>query len=191
MSVLKGAFRFTTSLAGKTQKRNIVANVGSATIGIRGTDVWGKSEQACDFIVLIEGEIEFTRAGQRVTMSEAQTLYSAPRGRAALPVTPVNADDLGRWAQETELQQGGDVASADGKWRVIASSHRNAAVAAQLAARLQAAGYYAEVSQTVVDNVNWARVVVPGFAARADAEAVATVVHERIGAGSPWVVARD
>lgn len=141
MSVLKGAFRFTTSLAGKTQKRNIVANVGSATIGIRGTDVWGKSEQARDFIVLIEGEIEFTRAGQRVTMSEAQTLYSAPRDRAALPVTPVNADDLGRWAQETELQQGGGVANADGKWRVIANSHRNAAVAAQLAARLQAAGY--------------------------------------------------
>ncbi len=55
LDVVRGAFRFTTTLA--SRRRDIRARVRSATIGIRGTDVWGKTEEDRDFVVLLEGVI--------------------------------------------------------------------------------------------------------------------------------------
>ena len=53
LDVLKGAFRFTTTDLGKLRRREVAVQLRSATIGIRGTDVWGKIEDARDFVVLI------------------------------------------------------------------------------------------------------------------------------------------
>jgi hypothetical protein len=43
LSVLTGAFRFTTDALRKVQKRDVTINVKNVTAGIRGTDLWGKS----------------------------------------------------------------------------------------------------------------------------------------------------
>ena len=75
----RGAFRFTTSVLGR--QREIRARVGTATIGIRGTDVWGKHEDSRDFVVLLEGQIEIERDGRSVAMSEPLSLFMAPAGQ--------------------------------------------------------------------------------------------------------------
>jgi hypothetical protein len=43
--------------------------VGTATIGIRGTDVWGKTDKDGDLVALLEGRIDITRAGQVTEMA--------------------------------------------------------------------------------------------------------------------------
>ncbi|MGH8596217.1 MAG: FecR family protein, partial [Gammaproteobacteria bacterium] len=76
LNVLVGAFRFTTTALGQGYRRDIRATVGTATIGIRGTDVWGKAADDRDFVVLIEGSIDIEREGQNVTMSTPQTIFN-------------------------------------------------------------------------------------------------------------------
>ena len=61
LDVVKGAFRFTTTVVGR--HRELKAQLRSATIGIRGTDVWGKTEETRDFVVLLEGKVAIERDG--------------------------------------------------------------------------------------------------------------------------------
>ncbi len=42
LDVAKGAFRFTTAAIAKLRPREVTVRVAGATVGIRGTDVWGK-----------------------------------------------------------------------------------------------------------------------------------------------------
>ena len=44
MKVAEGAFRFTTDALAKHRRRDINVLVSNVTVGIRGTDLWGKSE---------------------------------------------------------------------------------------------------------------------------------------------------
>ncbi|HSD40923.1 MAG TPA: hypothetical protein VLD36_03560 [Burkholderiales bacterium] len=39
-------------------------------------------------------------------MDQPLSFYIAPKGRPALPVQPVNADQLSQWAAETEIERG-------------------------------------------------------------------------------------
>jgi hypothetical protein len=49
--------------------REVAIRVGTATIGIRGTDVWGKTDKDGDLVALLEGRIDITRAGQATEMA--------------------------------------------------------------------------------------------------------------------------
>jgi len=61
LNVVEGAFRFTTRAAGKLQQRDVTIKVArNATIGIRGTDLWGRGRDDKDIVCLIEGKIDFT-----------------------------------------------------------------------------------------------------------------------------------
>jgi hypothetical protein len=62
LDILAGAFRFTTGKLKKAVPRELAIRVGTATIGIRGTDIWGKTDQEGDLVALIEGRIEISRA---------------------------------------------------------------------------------------------------------------------------------
>ncbi|MFT5221487.1 MAG: hypothetical protein ACI87H_003635, partial [Gammaproteobacteria bacterium] len=50
LNVLRGAFRFTTTLLGQDLRRDINIRVGAVTAGVRGTDLWGKSTGARSFV---------------------------------------------------------------------------------------------------------------------------------------------
>lgn len=58
LNVVKGAFRFTTGALAKLRGRDVGIRVGTATIGIRGTDVWGRSNAEKDLVCLIEGHVD-------------------------------------------------------------------------------------------------------------------------------------
>lgn len=187
LDVLKGAFRFTTAAAAKLQRRAVTAHVGTATIGLRGTDVWGKTEPGRDFVVLIEGKIEIERAGEHVAMAEPQTLFMAPTGAAARPVGPVDPGDLARWAAETEPTPGAGIQDAAGAWRVNLLSTRDAAGAERWVARLRDGGYAAVHGTAAIGAVEWHRVYVDGFASRADGEVFAARTGREFTLPAAWI----
>jgi hypothetical protein len=190
LNVARGAFRFTTTALGANRRRDINARIATATIGIRGTDVWGKAEAARDFVVLLEGKIEVTRDQQTVSMSEPMSLYMAPRGQAAEPLRPVDPNDLARWAQETELQAGGGILTHDGAWQVHLASVKEEDAAREFSRRLADDGYPTQIARADVNGRPWYRVGTPGFLSRAEAEAYARALTGRFGITSPWVMHR-
>lgn len=187
-SVLRGAFRFTTSALGANRKRNIDIGIGTATLGIRGTDVWGKANDEQDLICLIEGRIQVTRGGDApVEMAEPLTVYTAPRNAAPNPVVPVVMKELGLWAQETELSPGQGVLREDGSYVVYVMSTRSEDYAAEARERYQAAGYPAEISSHQVNDIAWNRLGVGGFVSFEDALAFARRMEGVLETRGAWV----
>lgn len=178
LDVVKGAFRFTTTVVG--QRRQVQARIGSATIGIRGTDVWGKREEGRDFAVLLEGVVSITREGATVELSEPNSLYMAPRGAPALPVAPVDPADLARWAAETEPGEGAGRRAADGRYRLVWSL-RDESAARGLRDALATAGL---ASEATGHGSGW-RVTISGLLEEADAQ---TLARQRpAGTAQPWI----
>ena len=58
LDVVSGAFRFTTRAVHKFRgERDVRVKLAATTAGIRGTDLWGKSEPTRDIFCLVEGSI--------------------------------------------------------------------------------------------------------------------------------------
>jgi len=103
MNVAQGAFRFTTEAALKDIRREVDIKVRSITAGVRGTDLWGRSNVERDLVCLIEGKITVKADGAgTVTMSQPLDFFQKPRGAPALPVGKVDPKQLAVWALETE-----------------------------------------------------------------------------------------
>lgn len=146
LAVLAGAFRFTTDKA-SGRARDVAIRARSVTVGIRGTDLWGKSGDDRDLVCLLEGRITVGAEGHpQVMLDQPLDFYAKPRD-AAPSVARVDARQLEAWALETELSEDGAGAEVGGRWRVVAAvkGRRDAALA--LGRRLRAAGYPAEIVQ--------------------------------------------
>ena len=180
LSVLAGAFRFTTDPASK-RKRDVAISAGLATAGIRGTDLWGKSTGERDLICLLEGKISVAAKGHpEVTLDTPLDFYQKPR-EGAPSVAKVDAKQLEEWAKETELAPGGAGAVRGGKWRVVAATKgaRNDALA--LNRSLRQGGYPSEIVQK---DGAWT-VQVRGLAGEAEAKALAAAVRGVPGVDQP------
>lgn len=178
LDVIRGAFRFTTTVVGR--HRDVRARIGSATIGIRGTDVWGKREQSRDFAVLLEGRVSIERDGVTTELGQPNSLYMAPRGRAPLPVAPVDPADLARWAAETEPGADAGRRQADGRYRLVWSA-RGEAAARELRGQLADLGVASVVSAAAT---GW-RVVAVGYVGEGDAQAAVRALPA--GVARPWI----
>ena len=75
LSLLTGSMRAVTGLIGKTRPENVAFRAGTATIGIRGSDVSFATEGGNVVVTVADGAIAFTFQGQTV---------SIPAGQAAL-----------------------------------------------------------------------------------------------------------
>lgn len=167
--VLAGAFRFTTDRLQRLRGRAVNIRVGTVTAGIRGTDVWGKSEAERDFVILIEGAIEVRHAdGPTTSMTEPLTSFAVPRGAAPLPLAAVSVEELGRRARETEIEAGDGARRRDGPHVVILGRGMARAAAAELRDRARAAGYAAETRQGLPGRYD---VVLAGFASQVEVDA--------------------
>ena len=118
LDVAKGAFRLTTDIFRKFQsQRAINIRTGTVTIGIRGTDLWGRSDQEKDFVCLIEGHISVSHPqGEPTELSEPLQFYVANKGQAPEPVAAVEKSQLAIWSLETELQDGAGIRQQGGRW---------------------------------------------------------------------------
>ncbi len=187
LDVLKGAFRFTTTELGKLRKREVAVQLRSVTIGIRGTDVWGKTEEDRDFVVLLDGEIEIDRNGETFQLDQPQSLFMAPRDAPAEPIGPVDPDDLAQWAEETEPKAGSGVQSIDGQVKLNLVTTSSKASTQELLKRLGEAGYSANVMQLEVGGRTWFHVSQSNFVSRADAEAMRVKLQSFDSLSGAWL----
>jgi hypothetical protein len=188
MNVLAGAFRFTTDALAKARRREVSISVATVTAGIRGTDLWGKAAADRDIVCLIEGRIEVTREGDpAVQMDQPLSFYIAPKGRPALPVQPVSADQLKQWAAETEIESGKGAARRGGRWKVVLASGDSESEVLRIYQEVRAAGYAAELDPRRVQGRRAYDVRIGQLPSKAEADALAAALTGRFGVSSPRV----
>ena len=183
-NVAAGAFRFTTGLVNKARGRDVTIRVATATIGIRGTDVWGRAAPDGELVALIEGKIELTRAGQSIQLAP-MNFMTARHGEMA-QVQRFDFAGLQTLAKETEIEAGAGSVSAAGKWMLKQYGLNNQAQALELHDRLRAAGYAAKIRPTrggAADGSEWEYSVrIAGFASNDEATRVAAKLKTALGA---------
>ena len=170
INVIDGAFRFTTRALSRSQPRNVSIRVGNnATIGIRGTDVWGRGSANKDIVCLIEGKIDVT-GNNNVTLRLDQPLqfFQSTRSAPPEPVSLLDPKQLAIWAKETDMETGRG-ATTSGQWKITIGGlvSREAMQATRRA--LREAGYPVE-QQT--NNT----LAILKMANEADAQALATKI---------------
>lgn len=188
LNVLRGAFRFTTDALRAQRRRNINITIATVTAGIRGTDVWGKAASDKDIVCLIEGKIEVQRGqDQPFRMDQPLSFYIAPRGAPALPVAPVDSEQLKIWATETQIGPGTGAARRGGIWNVIAASFDTRAEALRLYNALRGAGYAAKIRPAMREGKRIYDVRLAHLPSREEAEALAASIRGKMGVAEPKV----
>jgi len=173
LDVVRGAFRFTTGIFGKhAAGREVKVRISTVTVGIRGTDLWGKSDEARDLVCLIEGRISVSHAETgEFTMAEPLSFLVAPRREKPLPVAPVDGKQLELWAAETEIQGGSGGARRGGRYQVDASVSTDQKTALAAYDTLRAAGYPAVLLPVKSDSGYEYRVRIQQLPTQQDAQA--------------------
>jgi hypothetical protein len=173
LKVIEGAFRFTTAAALKNRAiRDITVQLPTVTAGIRGTDIWGKNLGDKEVIVLIEGKITVTRAGdQPVQMKDALTYLQAPKSGAAT-IETVLMDQLKAWAAETEIGEGQGSLRKGGRWKLYIGSYPEQLAALSLYDSLRREGYPVRIQPQQTEGGQLYRVRLAGFSTEQEAAAV-------------------
>ena len=163
--VLRGAFRFTSSFfKTPTARHRVDVNIGAITAGIRGTDIWGRSNLEHDLVCLIEGIIAVDAEGEEtVEMRDPLSFYVKPKNQSPLPVGPVDTEKLKEWAQQTELDQSRGVAAFDGQWNLVLLSLSNIARADEVQEEFRAKGFAVDSIAFEYQGRELRRIVLPGF----------------------------
>ena len=91
--------------ASRTRSATCNVKVNAVTAGIRGTDVWGKSEGERDIVCLLEGRITVSHGAAQFTMQEPLSFYIAPRTGQAQPPSRVTPQQVKEWSAETEIDR--------------------------------------------------------------------------------------
>jgi len=184
LNVAKGAFRFTTASIAKLKSRDVTVRVAGATVGIRGTDVWGKDGDEMGVVCLIEGKISVVGGdNNEFVMDQALSFYKMPKGAAPLPVGPVDAEQLGKWAAETDIAQ--PASQLGGRWRVTLLTAPDQAGALVAYDQWRDAGYDVQL-QPVAAEADWHYMLYIGqLPSRAEAERLAASLKGRLGAENP------
>lgn len=142
LDVVKGAFRFTTGVFAKPRAtREVNVKVSNITAGIRGTDLWGRSDNEQDLICLLEGRISVRHAKQEFVMDEPLQFFIAPRNAPAQPVGKVPKAQIDEWALETEIAEGQGAMRAGGRVKVEVLRTVDWNAVRQAEAALRTAGY--------------------------------------------------
>ncbi len=182
LDVAKGAFRFTTDKLRRLSRRDISIRVATVTAGIRGTDIWGKTEPERDFICLLEGRIGVSHQdGDSREMSEPLTFYVAPRGQPPKGIEKADPETVKKWAAETEIQSGAGALRRGGQWKLLLARADSQQEALEVFDRLAAAGYPPSIRPRVADGVVRYEILLRGLANRAEAEALAAGLRARLG----------
>lgn len=186
LNVLKGAFRFTTSAVARLRGREVKVKVAGATVGIRGTDVWGKAaETDKDVVCLIEGKISVNYLDEPAfVMDEPLSFYKMPKNAAPAPVAKVDMEQLKKWAAETEIAAGQGAARTGGVWKVDLKTVEGEAATLTAYDELRAAGYDARILPLDAGKY---RLYIMQLPSRDEAAALARELTGKMGIDSPAV----
>ena len=188
LRVVEGAFRFTTDVLMKNRRRAVNITVATVTAGIRGTDLWGKSDAADRQIVcLIEGAIEVGAPGETpVLMDQPRQFYQRNQGKTA-PIGFVDEKQLRQWALETEIATGHGAARRGGKWKVVLVSADTQQAALAVYDQVRAEGYAAQIRPEKAGDKLVYHVRLTGLPSKAEAEALAAQLKGKTGVVEPTV----
>lgn len=101
LHVLFGAFRYTAESAAPA--RDLEVKVGdSLTMGIRGTDVWGKSADDKALVCLLRGKVSVQSGEVQAVLDQTRHFFVVPTGQAPLPVGFQTPEKIAEWAVQTE-----------------------------------------------------------------------------------------
>lgn len=182
LDVAKGAFRFTTDRLGRLSQRDVSIRVATVTAGIRGTDLWGKTEPERDFVCLLEGRITVSHEnGDTREMTEALTFYAALRGQPPKGIERADPETVKRWAAETEIASGAGAMRRGGRWKVVLGDADSQEGALDLYDRARQAGYAAAISARREGEGFRYRVFLRNLTTRTEAEALATRIGPLFG----------
>jgi hypothetical protein len=186
LDVLSGAFRFTTQALSKFRgERDVKINVVTITVGIRGTDLWAKSDPARDIVCLIEGRVDVTRGDQAFTLEQPMALYVAPRDQPGEPVGTVSNEQFAKWSQETEFAAG--ALRKGHQWRVYLADANEQGAALKIYDQLRNAGYAAQIRPVKSEaGINY-RVRISNLATKAEAAALGAKLKAQMGFAEPKV----
>lgn len=177
LQVLEGAFRFTTDIAAKARKREVTVKVDQVTIGIRGTDFWGRSRAERQIVCLIEGAIQVGADGEPpVTMDQPRQFYRREKGKTE-PVGMVQAQQLAEWALETDIGAGKGALRRGGKFSVALFKSSQQRDANAVRDQLRGAGYPAEV----VSDQQMHKVRIRHLPTREEAQVLADALEGKFG----------
>lgn len=187
LHVLEGAFRFTTDVLAKERRRDVRIRVASVTAGIRGTDLWGKSSPDREVVCLIEGRIEVGAEGETpALLDQSRQFYQRDKGQTR-PIGFVDPVQLGKWARETEIEDGHGAARSGGKWRVTLARAQTQGAALEVYDRVRDAGYAAEIHPVKAGEERAYLVRISRLPTKADAEALADRLRGTAGVDEPKV----
>jgi hypothetical protein len=151
--------------------------VATVTAGIRGTDLWGKSDDQRDLVCLLEGRISVSHAQTgEITMSEPLAFFVAPRQQAPLPVGKADVAQMQQWAAETELGTVAGGARRGGRFRVEVSTAPDQQAALRDYDVVRRAGYPAAIQPVKSAAAVEYRVRIVNLLSERDAQAVAEKV---------------
>ena len=189
LQVLKGAFRFTSSFFNQTAiERNLDVSVGAITIGIRGTDIWGRSDLESDLVALIEGNVTLKTEGEpEVSLDEALNYVVKPRDEALLPADRIDPDQLSHWAFETELNTTQGIATADGEWSIVLLSLTTLNGANRALRNLHQQGFAVKRKSVIRNGRTLHRLLLPGFKSIEDAVNARSMAADLLGINDAWV----
>lgn len=190
LDVARGAFRFTTGVF-STQREQRAVNVRIATItaGIRGTDLWGKSDNERDLLCLLEGRISVFHPLDEVReMSEPLSFYVAPKGAAPDPASRVDLEQINEWAAQTEIQQGSGYARRGGQWMVELAAVDGESNALALYDRARATGYSVSIKPRRAEGGYRYSVRVTQLPSPAEAHALAEKLRLSLALSTPVVI---
>ena len=188
LDVLRGAFRFTTQALSKFRgERDVKVRVVTITVGIRGTDLWARSNPASDIVCLLEGKVDVTRGDQAFTLDQPMAFYVAPRDKPGEPVATVSNEQFAKWSQETEMLAGAGALRQGNKWRLYLADAGDQATALKAYDQLRNAGYAAQIRPVTSDaGINY-RVRISNLATKEEAAALGAKLKAQLGFAEPKV----
>jgi len=193
-NVIKGAFRFTSGFfpAQFPTTRKVNIGVGAVTIGVRGTDLWGRSTREQDFVTLLEGNVTIEAEGQPpVELNQPLMRYLKQSGKPAAPVASLKLPEVKKLGAETELSAQRGIANLDGRIELVLISLKDLDRAKQLVARMQQAGYAVETEYVMINYEDFKRIKLTGFVSREAARSLAKQIKAEFQLDGAWVKERD
>jgi hypothetical protein len=189
LQVLRGAFRFTSSFFKQTAiEHDLRVAVGAITIGIRGTDIWGRSDMEKDLVALIEGNVTVNAKEEPgVNLNEALNYVVKPKGQAILPVEQVDPDQLNNWAFETELSLAQGIATASGEWSIVLISLSTLNGANRALKNFHQQGFAVKRKSVIRNGRTLHRLLLPGFKSIEDAMNARGMAADLLGINDAWV----
>lgn len=97
LNPIVGAFRYTAEKINKARQTDI--QIKTATIGIRGTDIWGRVGGDEAFVVLIEGNVSVDDRDTQRYLDSFRSVYNAENQK----MEEVSLETLLEYAAETEI----------------------------------------------------------------------------------------